>query len=154
MRKELQGKSELWRNTREEAELLRLLAATDASDFQTRTQTGFEPQLLILSRLHSAFSIAYVSLDSLKQVRSSASLSTILSFKDRIFYLVFFPRFITLWQLSSQVRYCTISPEGIVQFLLCNKAVVNVFPQKAEPSYATRTGQYLLDWWYHVSLFR
>jgi len=39
---------------------------------------------------------------------------------------------------------CTIAPKGIVRFRSCNKAVVNVFPHKAEPSCATRTGQYLL----------
>jgi len=38
-----------------------------------------------------------------------------------------------------------ISPKGIVQFWSCNKAVANVFPHKAEPSSATKTGQYLLD---------
>ena len=37
------------------------------------------------------------------------------------------------------------SPKGIVQFWSCNKAVTNVFPHKAEPSSATRTGQYILD---------
>jgi len=37
----------------------------------------------------------------------------------------------------------TIVPKGIVRFRSCNKAVVNVFPHKAEPSCATRTGQYL-----------
>jgi len=40
----------------------------------------------------------------------------------------------------------TISPNGIVQFYSCNKAVVNVFSHKVEPSSATRTGQYLLGW--------
>jgi len=40
---------------------------------------------------------------------------------------------------------CTSSPKGIVRFWSCNKAVTNVFPHKAEPSSAFRTGQYLLD---------
>ena len=34
--------------------------------------------------------------------------------------------------------------KNIVQFWSCNKAVVNVFPHKAEPSCATRTGRYVL----------
>jgi len=38
----------------------------------------------------------------------------------------------------------TIVPKGIVRFRSCYKAVVNVFPHEAEPSCATRTGQYLL----------
>jgi len=43
---------------------------------------------------------------------------------------------------------CTIVPKGIVRFRSCIKAVVNIFPHKAEPSCATRTGQYLLERWY------
>ena len=31
-------------------------------------------------------------------------------------------------------------------FWSCNKAVANAFPHKAEPSCATKTGQYLLDY--------
>jgi len=42
------------------------------------------------------------------------------------------------------LRGCTIVPKGIVRFRSCNKAVANVFPHKAEPSCATRTGQCLL----------
>jgi len=38
---------------------------------------------------------------------------------------------------------CTIRPRGIVQYWSCDKAVVNVIPQTAQPSSATRTGQYL-----------
>jgi len=49
---------------------------------------------------------------------------------------------------------CTISPKGIVQLWSWNKAVANVFPHKAEPSSATRTGQHLLDCWYIGSLTR
>jgi len=47
---------------------------------------------------------------------------------------------------SLQDRLSTISPNGTGIGLLwsCNKAVANVFPY-AEPSCATRTGQYLLD---------
>jgi len=44
-----------------------------------------------------------------------------------------------------KVLSSTISSIGIVQFWSRNKAVVNVFPHKAEPSHATRTGLYLLD---------
>jgi len=47
--------------------------------------------------------------------------------------------------LKTTLALCTISPKGILQFWSCNKAVANVFPHKAEPSSATRTGQYLLD---------
>ena len=54
--------------------------------------------------------------------------------------------------ICKQVRLRTISPKGIVQFWSCNKAVANVFPHKAEPSSATRTGQYLLDCYYLVAL--
>jgi len=43
------------------------------------------------------------------------------------------------------ISIVTISPKGIVRFWSCNKAVVNVFPHKAEPSNMTRTGKYLLD---------
>jgi len=39
----------------------------------------------------------------------------------------------------------TISPKGIVQFWSCHKAVANVFPLKAEPSSATRTGRGAFD---------
>ena len=46
--------------------------------------------------------------------------------------------------IFSAAGYGTIVPKGIVRFRSCNKAVVNVFPHKAEPSCATRTGQYLL----------
>jgi len=49
--------------------------------------------------------------------------------------------------------YSAIVPKGIVRFRSCNKAVVKVFPHKAEPFCATRTGQYFLGrqyismWW-------
>ena len=52
---------------------------------------------------------------------------------------------LTMLSVNEKHPYCTISPKGIVQFWSCNKAVANVFPHKAEPSSATRTGQYLLD---------
>jgi len=45
----------------------------------------------------------------------------------------------TFWTVS------TISPKGIFRFWSCNKAVAIVFPHKAEPSSAARTGQYFLD---------
>jgi len=49
-------------------------------------------------------------------------------------------------ELSRKIeKKYTISTKGIVQFWSCNKAVANVFPHKAEPSSATRTGQYLSD---------
>jgi len=54
---------------------------------------------------------------------------------------------ITLWEMVLAVG--TISPKGFVQFYSCNKAVAYVFPHEAEPSSATRTGQYLLDCYYN-----
>jgi len=39
----------------------------------------------------------------------------------------------------------TVSPKGSVQFWSCDKVVAYVFPHKAEPSSAIRTGQYILD---------
>ena len=41
---------------------------------------------------------------------------------------------------DKQILYCTISPKGIVRFWLCYVAA-NIFPHKAKPSCATRTGQ-------------
>jgi len=53
---------------------------------------------------------------------------------------------------GARCSHCTSSPKGMVRFWTCYKAVANVFPNKAEPSCTTRTGQYLLDCWYLTSL--
>jgi len=45
---------------------------------------------------------------------------------------------------NHQNTYSTFSPKCIVQFWLCNKAAVNVFPHKADPCCAIRIGHYLL----------
>jgi len=50
----------------------------------------------------------------------------------------------TLKTFNSNQVQSTIVPKGIVRFRSCNKAAVNVFPHRAEPSCATRTGHYLL----------
>jgi len=47
------------------------------------------------------------------------------------------------WEVSVSRGFTALS----VRFSSCNKAVVNVFPHKAEPYYATRTGQYLSDYY-------
>jgi len=45
--------------------------------------------------------------------------------------------------LSVTLLYYSVQ-SVVFRFRSCNKAVANVFPHKAEPSCATRTGQYLL----------
>ena len=59
----------------------------------------------------------------------------------------FIGHLISAWSDFLHESLSNISPKGIVRFRSCNKAVAYVFSQKTEPSSATRTGQYLLDWY-------